>query len=272
MDHDKAFQDISLEGQETIWAAIIYYQAFDLADWMFSKGYDATETYRWDDGDDTGSVVPYDALKWDEWIQSKLTIYPENLPDSRDAGMLPYKICRTKVCRKETIKELVRRKYISIPLNSGLPLYYWLLEGYTQDDFCGVYSCIEYLGDYFDDDYRKDWSVEQVETCLENYMEESIRAGTAYNMVKVGFENNSGNIQEYHDKVVVRLVENMYLKYRGKRRSWGATKIQNAFRAHGSKKRVDILRSQPGNLFHGDFGATRKRILEIDDARFGSVA
>lgn len=271
MDRQKEYQHISPEGQEIIWAAIIYYQAFDLADWMVSEGYTAIESSRWGDGDDSDSCVPYDSRKWDEWIQSKLWIDPSSVPRPRNAGMLPYKISKTKVCRKETIKEMVKRKYIKIPLNSGLPLYYWLLEGYTHGNFCELYSCIEYLGDYFKGAYTKSWSVEQVEVCLRNYMEESIRAGTAFNMIKVGYVCNSENVQEYVDKVLARSVENMYLKYKDRKQSLAATKIQSVFRVYGSQKRVDVLRSQPGNLFDVEFGASRKRKLEIDDTRFGLV-
>ena len=44
--------------------------------------------------------------------------------------------------------------------------------------------------------------------------------------------------------------------------------IQCAFRVHMSNKRVNILRSQPENLFHPEFSIIRKRKLNIDDSMF----
>lgn len=202
------------------------------------------------------SCVPYDASVWGEWIQSKLMIPPPDVPDK---------------CRKETIKEMVKRKYIKIPLNSGLPLYYWLLEGYKRGDFCELYSCIEYIRNYlYSREYTRIWSIEQIEECLGSYMDESIRAGTALCMVHAAFECYSENAEGYEKKVIVRLLENMYLKYRDRKQWLSATKMQCVFRAYRSTKRANILRSHPDNLF-SEFGALRKRKLEIDDTRFGSV-
>lgn len=246
--------DISIDGQEIIWAAVVYYQAFDLADWMVSKGYVATEVHKWADGEDRVLCVPYDASNWDEWIQSKLMIpQPRSTDDDR---------------RKETIREMVRRKYIKIPMNSGLSLYHWLLKGYRRGDFCEIYGCIEYLGNCYQE-HARFWSIEQIETCLESYMDESVRAGTAIWMVQAAYEWSSFDAEGYGDKVLARLLENMYLKYRGRRLFASATKIQCVFRVYRSRKRANVLRSHPDNLF-SEFWAPRKRILEIDDTRFGS--
>ena len=271
MDREKEYQDISPEGQEVIWAAIVHYQAFDLADWMVAKGYVATEVPGWGYGEDSFSCAPYDASTWDEWIQTKLCIPPSSVPADRRAGMLPYKISKARVCRKETIKEMVKRKYIKIPLNSGLPLYHWLLEGYKQDDFCELYSCIEYLGDYNKGAYTKSWSVEQMEVCLEEHMDKCLRAGTAFNMITVGFVCNNDEVMDLQDKVFARSLENMYLKYRDRNQWLSATKLQCMFRVYRAKRRANVLRSHPDNLFHAEFSASRKRKLEIDVTRFGAV-
>ena len=121
------------------------------------------------------------------------------------------------VYRKQTIQEMVRRRYMKIPPNSGLPLYHWLLEGYKLGDFCEMYSCIDYLGEYF---YTDDlWSSLQAGACLDSYMAESIRAGTAVYMVRVVSESSPDVAQQYIRKVRVRLLENMYRKYRD-RKQW----------------------------------------------------
>lgn len=70
-------------------------------------------------------------------------------------------------------------------------------------------------------------------------------------------------------EVLARLLNKMSLKYRD--RKWlSATKIQYVFRVYRSTKRANALRSHPDNLF-SEFSVLRKRKLEIDDSRFGSV-
>lgn len=53
--------EICIEEQEIIWAVIVYYEAYDVADWMDVKGYTATG----DSYEDAASCVPYDAARWD---------------------------------------------------------------------------------------------------------------------------------------------------------------------------------------------------------------
>lgn len=245
--------DITLAGQQIIWAGIVHYQAFYLADWMVSSGYECVG--EWEGGvggENIFATLPCDASKWDQWIEELLMIPPPGVPDK---------------FRKETIKEMVRRKYVKIPLNSGLPLYYWLLEGYKLGDFCELYSCIEYLGDNF---YTDDlWLSLQARTCLDSYMDESLRAGSAIYMVRVVSEDYPEVTQQYI-KVLVRLLENMYRKYRDRKQWLSATKIQCAFRVYRSTKRVNILRSHPDNLVT-EYSVLRKRKLDIDDSRFAVV-
>ena len=246
--------DLTLAGQQIIWAGIVRYQAFYLADWMVSSGYEFVG--EWEGGvggENMFATLPCDASKWDQWIEELLMIPPPDVPDK---------------FRKETIKEMVRRKYMKIPLNSGLPLYYWLLEGNKLGDFCELYSCIEYLRDYF---YTDDlWSSLQARQCLDNHMDETIRAGSAVYMVRVVSEDYPEVTQQYIRKVLVRLLENMYRKYRDRNLRVSATKIQCAFRVYLSTKRANILRSHPDNLF-SQYSQLRKRKLEIDDSRFGAV-
>ncbi|CAM9736197.1 unnamed protein product, partial [Ectocarpus sp. 6 AP-2014] len=111
--------------------------------------------------------------------------------------------CEAKSCRREAVKEMVKRGYIRIPLNSGLPLYHWLLAGYTKDDFCDVYACIEFIGDYLVEGFAQPWLVEQVEVCLRDYMKEALNAGTAFKMINVGY-TGGGDILRHHDTVLAR--------------------------------------------------------------------
>lgn len=106
---------------------------------------------------------------------------------------------------------MVEREYIKIPLNSGLSLYCWLLEGYKREDFCELYSCIEYLCDFFDSgNYTELWSTRQIGNCLSNSMDESIRAGTAVYMVRVVLEWRPDITEGCLKEVLARLLKNMY--------------------------------------------------------------
>lgn len=80
-------------------------------------------------------------------------------------------------------------------------------------------------------------------------MDECIRAGTAIYMVRVVSESYPEVAQQYIRKVLAKLLENMYIRYRDRKQSVSATKIQCAFRGYRSTKRVNILRSHPDNLF-----------------------
>ena len=108
---------ICIEAQEIMWAVIVYYEAFDVADWMISRGYNATP--EWFNSSDDGMLcVPYDAAKWDQWLRSCMMLPPS--PSLHDNHI------------KNAVAEMVSEGYIKIPLNhSGCPMYHWLLEGYT---------------------------------------------------------------------------------------------------------------------------------------------
>ncbi|CAN0564473.1 unnamed protein product, partial [Ectocarpus sp. 12 AP-2014] len=114
LDHYNDAEDcICLEEQEIIWAAIVHYEACFVADWMVFRGYNATPEWH-DDCDNVFLCVPHDASKWDQWLQSSLMMPPLDVPERR---------IKNSVC------SMVENGYIKIPLNSGYPLYHWLLEG-----------------------------------------------------------------------------------------------------------------------------------------------
>ena len=75
----------------------------------------------------------------------------------------------------------------------------------------------------------------------------------------------------YREEVFTRLIKNVYLKYRDRKQSLSATKIQSVFRVYRSSERANVLRSHPGKLFDAEFSASRKRKLEIHDTRFCAV-
>ncbi|CAN0270987.1 unnamed protein product [Ectocarpus sp. 6 AP-2014] len=240
--------NICIEEQEIIWAVIVYYEAFDVADWMEARGY-TVEDYN------GISCVPYDAAKWDQWLRSCLMLPP--------SSSLPEKHI------ENVVGGMVYGGYMKIPLNSGCPTYIWLRDGHTQDDFCDLYSCIEFFGEHFHSgNYTQFWSESEIEECLEYYLDECIRAGTAVYMVRAVSERSPGVAQQYIGKVLAKLLGNMYRRHSA-RRQLAATKIQCAFRVYRSTKRVNILRSHPDNLF-SKFSVLRKRKLEIDDSRFGA--
>lgn len=278
MEHDKSFEDMSFGAQEIMWAAIIHYQAFDIADWMISKGYNTDESYRWGYESDSDSCVPYDASEWDDWIESKLWIPPNSVSKDleRRANLLPYKSSKKKVCRKETIKEMVKRKYIKIPLNSGIPLYYWLLEGYKLEDgfrqyndFCHLYTCMECVGDWEKGGDTKTWMVEQMEVCILKYFDHTLRAGSTLRLITMCFVCNIDNAWDYLHKYLAIKTERMYIRYRDRKTSSSAIRIQCLFRVYMSKKRMNVLRSHPDNLFSIGYMESRKRKLHIDDSKFG---
>lgn len=105
---------ICIEEQEVLWAIVVYYEAFDVADWMEARGYPAED-------DDGMSCVPYDAAEWDQWLRSCLMLPPSSsLPANHVENVS---------------RGMVGEGYIKIPLNSGRPTYLWLRDGHTQDDF-----------------------------------------------------------------------------------------------------------------------------------------
>ena len=45
--------------------------------------------------------------------------------------------------------------------------------------------------------------------------------------------------------------------------------IQRSFRVYSSKCRMNAIRSIPENIFSSEFGEMRKKLLGIDDSKFG---
>lgn len=134
--------------------------------------------------------------------------------------------------------------------------------------FCDLYRCIEFFGEHFHSgNYTNLWCDMLIKDCLESYLDECMRAGTAIYMVQAVSERSPGVAQQCIRKVLAKLLGKIYRKYMG-RRQLAATKIQCAFRGYRSTKRANILRAHPDNLFFSDFSVVRKRKLEIDDSRF----
>lgn len=231
-------------GTEAIWATIVLRQAYDVADWMVEKGYTSYEPlghYCCDEDDNM--CVPYDASTWRHWIKREL--------------------CSDKFISNEHIKSvtvhLVRRKHIKIPLNSGLPLYYWILNGYRIADSCRIFTCIEYI-------YHDRFNFHEIEMSLKHHMDQVIKAKTGFRLIYVMYVCGTG--EEFEDVYTVKVLEKVILMYRDRKRSSAAIKIQCLFRNYRSKKMVDAIRVHPDNLFDPDHSKARQNIFSIDTTRF----
>lgn len=231
-------------GCESIWATIVLRQAYDVADWITEKGYSSCEACEYEE-----MWVPYDASTWRGWIKKELGWYEHEGGD----------ISITNDHIKAVALLMVRRKYIRIPLNSGLPLYSWLLNGYGMHDFCNIYQCIEYI-------YHGKFHVHEIEHCLRHHMDHIIRAKTGFRLIYVMWVTGTG--EEFEDKHTAKVLEKVYFMYRDRKESSAATKIQSLFRVFTSKKMVGILRAHPDHLFHPEYSKARKVLLRIDDTCF----
>lgn len=147
---------------------------------------------------------------------------------------------------------LVRRKHIKIPLNSGLPLYYWSLHGYHFADFCRIYACIEYI----DDDK---FNFHEIEMSPKHHMDHVMRAKTGFRLIYVMYVCSTG--EEFEDVYTAKVIEKVVFMYRDRKKSSAAIKIQCLFRMYRSKKMVHTIRVHPDNLFHPDFTKARQNIL-----------
>ena len=209
-------------GAEAIWATIVLRQAYDVADWMAAKGYISYEPlghYCCDEEDNM--CVPYDASTWTDWIKRELSDCDTSLSNEHI---------------KSAAVHLVRRKHIKIPLNSGLPLYYWLLNGYRSADFCRIYYCIEYIHD-------GGVNFHEIERCLKHHMDHVIRAKTGFRLIYVMWVCSTG--EEFEDVYTAKVIEKVVLMYKDRKQSSAATKIQCLFRMYRSKKMVDAMRAHP---------------------------
>ena len=235
-------------GAEAIWATIVLRQAYDVADWMAAKGYTSYEPnghYCCDEEDIM--CVPYDASTWREWIKRELWRCDTSLSNEQI---------------KSATVHLVRRKHIKIPLNSGLPLYYWLLNGYTSADFCRIYYCIEYI-------YDGGVNFHEIERCFKHHIDHVIKAKTGFRLIYVMWVCSTG--EEFEDVYTAKVIEKVVLMYRDRKQSSAAIKIQCLFRMHRSKKMVDAMRAHPDNLFHPDHSKARQDILSIDSSHFAAT-
>lgn len=155
---ERSFPFILDRGTEAIWATIVLRQAYDVADWIVEKRYTSYEPRGYYCSDEAADMcVPYDASTWRDWVDKELWN------------------CEHSSLSNEHIKSvavnLVRRKHIKIPLNSGLPHYYWLLNGYRFADFCRIYACIEYI-------YDGKFNFHELEMTMKYHMDHVMRAKT----------------------------------------------------------------------------------------------
>lgn len=229
-----------------IWATIVLRQAYDVADWIVGRGYTSYEPRGYYCGDEADDMcVPYDASTWRDWVDRELWN------------------CEHSSLSNEHIKsvavKLVRRKHIKIPLNSGLPHYYWLLNGYRFAEFCRIYACIEYI-------YDDKFNFHELEMTLKHHMDHVMRAKTGFRLIYVMWICSTG--EEFEDVYTAKVLEKVIFMYRDRKQSAAAIKIQCLFRMYRSKNIVDTIRAHPDNLFHPDYAEARQNILSIDATCF----
>jgi len=237
-------------GAEAMWAIVVLHQAYEVGSWAVEKGFTSLEYDHYcDENDDM--YVPYDASKWSSWIKSVL--YPYH----REGG----DVSIDKNHIKQVSAVMVRRNFIRIPINSGFPIYYWFLEGYTQSDFCRVYRCTQ----FFDPDY-KEFTFDTMEICMRDHMQHVITAKTGFKMITV-MHMLSG--AEFEDEYTAKVLEKVYFMHKDRKEYWAATRIQSIVRAFLDKKRMDEFTLRPEHLFDAEYTSIRKRKFGIEDWRFG---
>lgn len=246
----EAHQLIIDRGAESIWATVVLRQAYDVAKWMVQKGYTSYEPRGYYCNDEYDQMcVPYDASTWRNWIKRELKYC--------EPGVIDTHISNEHI--KSVTRNLVRRKYIKIPLNSGLPHYYWVLNRYKFEDFCRIYACIEYI-------YEGKFNFHELEVSMKHHMDLVMKAKTGFRLIYVMYICGTG--EEFEFPYTVKVLKKIRLMYRDRKQSAAAIKIQRLFRAYRSKKVVDTMRALPDNLFHPDFTKARQNVLSIDATGF----
>lgn len=248
---------ISARGVEAVWATVVFRRAYDVADWMVCRGltsYEPGGHYHCDEYDEM--FVPHDASTWKDWIRRELSWY--------ECTGGEVSISNDHV--KAAASAMVRRKYINIPLKSGLPLYYWFLEGYDTSDFCRIYACIEFIcrGKFT---FHGKFHFHEMEFSLRHHMDLALRAKTGFRLVYLMYVNGTGD--EFEDAYTAKVLEKVYLMYKDRKQTSAATNIQCLFRMHRSRRLADDQRANPDHLFHPKYSVKRRAALNIDVSRFG---
>lgn len=122
-------------------------------------------------------------------------------------------------------------------MNSGLPLYYWFLEGYNRGDLCNIYECLEFI-----DPDEKAFHFQTMEICMRDHMKHAITAKTGFKLITVMYTCSTS--EEFEEEYTVKVMEKVYLMYKDRKESVAATRIQCAVRTSHSK-RAHILRLTP---------------------------
>ena len=240
-------------GVEAIWATVVFRQAYDVADWVVDKGYTSYEPHGHYHSEEFDEMcVPYDASTWRDWIRRELSWYVNAGGD----------VSITNGHIKAAVAAMVRKKYIRIPLKSGLPLYYWFLEGYDMYDFCSIYACIEFIWD-------GKFQFHEMEFSLKHHMDLVIRAKTGFRLVYVMYVCSTG--EEFEDEYTAKVLEKVYFMYKDRKETSAAIKIQCLFRVYRSKRLADDRRAHPDHLFHPEYSGSRRSLLNIDASRFRST-
>lgn len=226
-----------------IWSIVILKEAYEIGEWFNNKGYSSYERYKW-----TGYTdIPYDCNMWQEWIDTTLCQYKGDTTITNDDI-------------KNVSIEMVKRRFIKIPLNSRNPLYFWILQGYKDYDFCNIYRSIEFC------QYIK-VDLNDLQICLNNYSSK-VKSKNVFRMIYLLKSRGILGYENYEFNYTMKLLRNIYVKYKNRKIYNNAKIIQNAFRSYMSIKISNILRSNPDNLFDENFSNIRKRKLNIDDSVF----
>lgn len=227
-----------------IWSIVILKEAYEIGEWLNNKGYSSYERYKW-----TGYTdIPYDCNMWQEWIDTTLFKYNGDTIITNDDI-------------KNVSIEMVKRRFIKIPINSRNPLYFWIMEGYKDSDFCNIYRAIEFCK------YIK-VDLNDLQICLNKYSSKVLKAKTGFRMISLLKSRDIIGYDMYEFNYTMKVLKNIYVKYKNRKIYNNAIIIQNSFRSYMSIKIANILRSNPDNLFDSNFSNIRKRKLNIDDSFF----
>ena len=170
---------------ENIWAIVILKRALIIGKWISKQGYSSYES---NSSCNYLQYVPYDCLMWKKWIDDSLKIY-KNLNGTISISEYHIKI---------TSDDMVRERLIKIPLNSGYPVLYWMLNKYNIHDFCRVYQCIE--------DIRSNKNnIYVLKLCFEKHLDIIVESKKGFEMIH--------EMHNYKKKFSELEIENIYKKY-----------------------------------------------------------
>ena len=125
---------------------------------------------------------------WNKWIDDSLKIYK----------IFNGTISISEYHIKITSDDMVRERLIKIPLNSGYPVLYWILNKYNIHDFCRVYQCIE-------DIHSNKKNIYALKLCFQKHLDIIVESKTGFEMI---------HEMHNHKKMFSELeIENIYKKY-----------------------------------------------------------